>query len=99
IVMGEFGRTPKINAMKGRDHWPNCFSVMLAGGGTVGGRVIGASDEEGAYPKARPVTPEELYHSIYVLLGINPLKLLTSTGGREIEIVRDGKFVPELTSS
>jgi hypothetical protein len=98
IVMGEFGRTPKINAMKGRDHWPNAFSVVLAGGGVKGGQVIGASDADGAYPKERVVTPEELLHSIYVLLGIDPLKLLPSTGGREIEIVRDGKFIKELTN-
>ena len=98
IVMGEFGRTPKINALRGRDHWPNSFSVMLAGGGVKGGQVIGASDAEGAFPKERPVTPEELFHSIYVLLGIDPLKLLPTTGGREIEIVRDGKFIEELTS-
>lgn len=96
IVMGEFGRTPKVNAMQGRDHWPNAFSVMLAGGGVVGGRVIGSTDRDGAYPKDRPVTPEELYHSIYVLLGIDPTKALPTTGGREIEIVRDGKFIPEL---
>ena len=97
IVMGEFGRTPKVNALKGRDHWPNCFSVLLAGGGVRGGQVIGESDAEGAFPQSRPITPEELFHSIYVLLGIDPLKLLASTGGREIEIVRDGKFIQELT--
>lgn len=97
IVMGEFGRTPKINVMKGRDHWPNAFSVLLAGGGVKGGQTIGASDAEGAFPKERPVTPEELYHSIYVLLGIDPQKLLPTTGGREIEVVRDGKFINELT--
>lgn len=98
IVMGEFGRTPKINAMKGRDHWPNAFSVLLAGGGVRGGQVIGASDAEGAFPLSRPITPEELFHSIYVLLGIDPARLLPASGGREIEIVRDGKFITELTS-
>lgn len=98
IVMGEFGRTPKINAMRGRDHWPNAFSVLLAGGGVKGGQVIGASDAEGAFPKERPVTPEDLYHSIYVLLGIDPLKMLPSTGARDIEIVRSGSFVKELIS-
>ncbi|MDB5336495.1 MAG: Sulfatase [Planctomycetaceae bacterium] len=98
IVMGEFGRTPKINPMRGRDHWPNAFSVLMAGGGVKGGQIIGASDAEGAFPKERPVTPEDLYHSIYALLGIDPLKLLPTTGGREIEIVRDGEFIHELTS-
>jgi uncharacterized protein (DUF1501 family) len=97
IVMGEFGRTPKINAMGGRDHWSDAFSVVLAGGGVRGGQVIGATDEQGAHPKDRPVTPEELIHSIYVLLGIDPVRFLPSTSGRDIQIVRDGKFIPELT--
>jgi hypothetical protein len=98
IVMGEFGRTPKINAMGGRDHWSDAFSVVLAGGGVRGGQVIGASDEQGAHPKDRPVTPEELIHSIYVLLGIDPARFLPATSGRDIQIVRDGKFISELTS-
>src|SRR5262249_13357859 len=79
------------------DHWPNAFSVLLAGGGVRGGQVIGASDREGAFPKDRPVTPEELVHSIYVLLGIDPTKFLPSTSGRDIQIVRNGKFIPQLT--
>jgi uncharacterized protein (DUF1501 family) len=98
MVMGEFGRTPKINKTGGRDHWSDAFSVVLAGGGVHGGQVIGASDAEGAHPKDRPVTPEELIHSIYVLLGIDPGRFLPSTSGRDIQIVRDGKFIPELTS-
>jgi hypothetical protein len=97
IVMGEFGRTPKISPNRGRDHWPNAFSVLLAGGGVRGGQAIGASDAEGAYPKARPVTPEELFYSIYELLGIDPAKFLPSTSGREVQIVREGAFIPELT--
>jgi uncharacterized protein (DUF1501 family) len=97
IVMGEFGRTPKINPNRGRDHWANCFTVLLAGGGVRGGQAIGASDADGAYPKDRPVTPEELVHSIYVLLGIDPTKFLPSASGREIQIVRDGTFIKELT--
>lgn len=98
MMFGEFGRTPKINATRGRDHWPNAFSVLLAGAGVRGGQVIGASDKDGAFVKDRPVTPEELFHSVYVLLGIDPTKMLPSTGGRDIEIVRDGKFIRELTS-
>lgn len=99
IVMGEFGRTPKINPNRGRDHWPNAFSVLLAGGGVRGGQVIGASDKDGAEVKDRPIGPEELIHSIYVLLGIDPNKFLPSTSGREIQIVRDGKFIGELTGA
>ena len=55
VAMGEFGRTPKINPAGGRDHWPQCWTVSMAGGGIKGGQVIGASDEIGAYPKDRPV--------------------------------------------
>lgn len=57
VWMGEFGRTPKINVDAGRDHWPGCYSVLLAGGGIRGGQVLGESDSTGAYPKDRPVTP------------------------------------------
>jgi hypothetical protein len=97
VVMGEFGRTPKINPARGRDHWSEGFSVALAGGGVKGGQVIGATDKDGAYPKERPVRPEELFHSLYTLMGIDPTKYLPSTSGREIQIVRDGKFIRELT--
>ncbi|GDX09432.1 hypothetical protein LBMAG57_12040 [Verrucomicrobiota bacterium] len=57
VWMGEFGRTPKINVDAGRDHWPGCYSVLLAGGGIRGGQLLGESDSTGAYPKDRPVTP------------------------------------------
>ncbi len=61
IWMGEFGRTPKINIDVGRDHWPSCYSVLLAGGGIRGGQVIGESDKIGAYPKQRPVSPADIH--------------------------------------
>ena len=54
VAMGEFGRTPKINPAGGRDHWPQCWTVSMAGGGIKGGQVVGASDEIGAYPQDRP---------------------------------------------
>jgi hypothetical protein len=71
VVLGEFGRTPHINTYGGRDHWPQCFSVLMAGAGIPGGTVIGASDHHGAYPAARPVTVPELAATIYRLMGIN----------------------------
>ncbi len=71
VVTGEFGRTPRINTAGGRDHWPQCFSVLLAGGGIPGGTVLGASDNHGAYPVVRPVTVPELAATLYRLLGIN----------------------------
>jgi hypothetical protein len=60
VAMGEFGRTPKINAAGGRDHWPECMSVLLAGGPIQGGQVIGSSDRIGAEPKDSPMTPDDI---------------------------------------
>ena len=57
VSTGEFGRTPKVNPAGGRDHWPGCWTMMMAGGGIKGGQVIGASDDIGATPKDRPTTP------------------------------------------
>jgi hypothetical protein len=71
VVTGEFGRTPRVNQYGGRDHWPQCFSVLLAGGGIPTGTVIGASDHHGAYPAVRPVTVPQLAATLYRLLGIN----------------------------
>ena len=70
VVLGEFGRTPKINANAGRDHWPGCFSIVLAGAGIRGGMVYGASDRTAAYPASDPVTPEQVAATIYYALGI-----------------------------
>ena len=70
VVMGEFGRTPKINKNGGRDHWPGCNSVLLAGGGIAGGAVHGASDNLAAFPSRDPVTPEDLAATIYHALGL-----------------------------
>jgi uncharacterized protein (DUF1501 family) len=72
VAVGEFGRTPKLNANGGRDHWPGCWTAVVAGGGVQGGRVIGASDAIGAEPADRPVTCPELVATIYHALGIDP---------------------------
>jgi hypothetical protein len=72
VALGEFGRTPLINKNGGRDHWPDCFSVLLAGGGVTGGAVHGASDKIGAYPAADPVTPGDLAATIYWRFGLDP---------------------------
>ena len=69
VWMGEFGRTPKINAEVGRDHWPGCYSVLLAGGGIRGGQIVGASDAIGAYPKERPITPADIHATVFAALG------------------------------
>src|SRR5689334_5404419 len=69
--LSEFGRTPKINPAGGRDHWPQCWTTYFAGGGVKGGRVVGKSDEIGAYPVERPVKPSEVVATIYHSLGLN----------------------------
>jgi len=72
-AVGEFGRTPKIDAGgKGRDHWPHCYSAMLAGGGIRGGQIYGASDRIAAYPRDNPVSPEDFGATIYHALGVAP---------------------------
>ena len=96
VVMGEFGRTPKLNTRGGRDHWPQVFSVMLAGGGVTGGQVIGASDRTGETPADRPVTPADLAATIFTLLGIDPQQRLTTADGRPIEVSRDGTVIGDL---
>ena len=71
VVMGEFGRTPKINGNgAGRDHWNFCYSLVLAGGGVKGGYVHGASDKIGAKPSRNPVTPADVIATIYECLGV-----------------------------
>ena len=81
IGSGEFGRTPKINPAGGRDHWPNCWTMHMAGGPIQGGQVIGASDAIGAEPKDRPVTPMEVAATIYQGLGISPHTVLPGAEG------------------
>ncbi|MDA7618466.1 DUF1501 domain-containing protein [Verrucomicrobia bacterium] len=97
LVMTDFGRTPKINSSGGRDHWPNCFSIAMAGGGVKGGQVIGESDALGEFVKDRPITPGDLAATIYTLLGIDPGHELHTPDGRPIRIApQDSKVIPEL---
>ena len=90
VAMGEFGRTPKVNPAGGRDHWPQCWSIVMAGGGIKGGQAVGASDEIGAMPKDRPVTPAQIAATIYQALGV-PLELeLPGAQSRPIPLVDRG---------
>jgi len=96
VVAGEFGRTPKVvltNA--GRDHWSNCFSVMVAGGGIQGGQVYGASDSIGAYPADSPVIPGDLTATIYHCLGVEPHKEIHDQSGRPF-VLSQGKPIEAL---
>lgn len=98
IVMGEFGRTPKLNPRGGRDHWPRAFSVALAGGGLRGGQVIGKSDSHGERPADRPVSPADLARTVYHALGIDGDMELHTDDGRPVQINRDGTLIHELIS-
>jgi hypothetical protein len=82
VAMGEFGRTPKINGDAGRDHWPDCYTVLLAGGGVQGGAIYGASDRLGAYPARDPVTPGDLAATIFWRFGIDPATVIRDALGR-----------------
>ncbi|MFC1759866.1 DUF1501 domain-containing protein, partial [Planctomycetota bacterium] len=96
MIMGEFGRTPKLNPSGGRDHWPRVFSAVLAGAGIPGGQVIGQSDSMGQSPLRRPVTPSDLAATVYTLLGIDPLSKLHTTDGRPVPIVQNGTPLSEI---
>jgi hypothetical protein len=96
VWMGEFGRTPKMNPNGGRDHFPRCFNLALAGGGIHGGRVIGASSADGTEPKNRPVAVNDLLATFCKALKIDPTKENMSPVGRPIKIVDGGQAVAEL---
>ena len=97
LVMTDFGRTPKINSTGGRDHWPNCFSVAMVGGGVRGGQVIGESDAMGEFVKDRPVSPADLSATIYTLLGIDPTLELKTPDGRPIRVTpQDSSAITEV---
>jgi hypothetical protein len=88
---GEFGRTPQISKLGGRDHWPYCFSALLAGAGVAGGAVIGASDARGAFPADRPVSPADFAATLYERLGVDP-----SSDDRLRPAIFEGRPIEEL---
>ncbi len=98
IITSEFGRTPRYNATRGRDHWPRAFSVVMAGGGIRGGQIHGATVADGSEPESDPVGPADLSATIFTLLGIDPEKRLLSAGDRPQALVRDGKVLKNLLS-
>ena len=87
IAMGEFGRTPKLNAQGGRDHWPGCWSIVMAGGGVRGGQAIGASDRLGAEPARRPIHCAEVTASVYNAIGLSPSTMIAGTDQRSWPLV------------
>jgi len=90
LAMGEFGRTPKINPAGGRDHWPQAWTILMGGGPIQGGRVVGSTDEIGAYPVDRPTTPAEIAATVYEALGIKLEMELPGPQGRPIRLVDHG---------
>ncbi|HEX5244187.1 MAG TPA: DUF1501 domain-containing protein [Tepidisphaeraceae bacterium] len=95
LWMGEFGRTPKINAQASRDHWPQCYTTLLAGGGVKRGYVYGASDKNGAYPAKDPVRPDDLAATMFHMLGIDPETEVHQIGNRPVRIA-EGKPVMDV---
>lgn len=95
-VMGEFGRTPKLNTAGGRDHWPRAFGALLAGGGAPAGLVYGQTDAHGREPTDRALSPADLAATSYALMGIDPDTELTTPDGRPIRLSRDGKVIAEI---
>ena len=89
LAMGEFGRSPKISSLGGREHWPFGYSSMLAGGGIRGGQVSGSSDREGAAPKDRPIHPANILATVLASLGLNRIALNEMGVGIDAEPVFD----------
>jgi hypothetical protein len=94
--MGEFGRTPKLNAIGGRDHWPRAGFACLSGGGVKGGQVIGSTNAFGELPVDRPISPPDLAFTILQHLGVDPGKELVTPSGRPVKILGEGSFISEL---
>jgi len=95
VVMGEFGRTPKINVHAGHDHWGSCQTVLLAGGPIKTGRVHGASDKLGAFPSRDPVDPVDIQATIYHAMGLNPHEVIHDHMQRPFTI-STGRVIREL---
>ncbi len=105
VVMGEFGRTPKIGQVTsnagadkgGRDHWPHCYSVLFAGAGVAGGAIHGKSDRYAAFPESNPVSPEDIAATIYELMGLDPGMEITDRLDRRVHL-SDGTPIREIYS-
>jgi len=96
VAMGEFGRSPKVNKDAGRDHWAPAASLLFAGAGVRGGRVVGSTDKEGGRPANDPVAPADVCYTVLESLGIDPRKRLTMPDGRPLEILEAGRTIGQL---
>jgi hypothetical protein len=96
VLFGEFGRSPKVNGSAGRDHWCEAQFVVLGGGGLKTGQVIGSTNSRGEFPKDRPLGPEDLWATIYHVLGIDTDLEFTNQSGRPIKVLPSNKPIEEL---
>ena len=106
IACGEFGRTPRLSHAPtnfsnqiglGRDHWPQAFSALIAGGGLRMGQVVGQTNSKAEFPQHDPVTPQDLLATVYAHLGIDPASTLTNFSGRPIALLPHGRPIAQLT--
>jgi hypothetical protein len=95
MMLGEFGRTPKINAKAGRDHWGPCFYALFAGAGVQGGQVIGKTDKHATYPSTQPYSPEDIGATVYSLLGIPPDTVVRDRFNRPM-LLNQGEIISPL---
>ncbi len=98
VMLGEFGRTPKVNKDAGRDHWPHAMSVLMAGAGCPGGAVIGATDARGYHASENVYRPEDFATTLYTKMGIEPAQVLHTNTGRPVQLVSNGRRIKELFS-
>ncbi len=96
VMMGEMGRTPRINAQAGRDHWSMAQSILFAGGGTKPGQIIGETDKQAAAPTRDPVSVNDFLHTVHTLLGIDSAKEYSDSLGRPVPLTDGGKLIPGL---
>jgi hypothetical protein len=96
VVLGEFGRTPKVNKDAGRDHWPHAMSILMAGGGIPHGQVVGATDAKGYRASESVYRPEDFAASLYTKMGIDPAQTMHTKTGRPVQLVSNGRLIKEL---
>jgi hypothetical protein len=96
LVWGEFGRTPRVNNVEGRDHWPEAGFALFAGGGLRTGQVVGETDSQAALPRSRPLGPQDVLGTLYHALGIDPSWTLPGFDGRPLKLLDEGEPIAEL---
>lgn len=96
LLLGEFGRTPKVNKDGGRDHWPHAMSVLMAGAGIPRGQIVGATDAKGYHAAENVYRPEDFAASVYTKMGIDHAQMLHTNTGRPVQLVNNGRLIKEL---